>query len=270
MKHQPHPSPKSQKQPNSRKNGENADAFVIVGKNPVREALRAGRQIDKLYVMKDNRDHVLGDLIDQAKKRRIIVHSVDKAKLNALAEGENHQGVAAVTAPFAYQPLSDVLAAAEAAGEDAFVVVMDHVLDPHNFGAIVRSANLCGAHGVIFPEWRSASVTAVSMKASAGAMNTTPMVKVGNLSRTIETLKAEGFWVAAADMDGAPYYAQDFTGRLALVIGSEGKGISPNVKKHCDFTVSIPNHGSIDSFNASVAAGILMAEAARQRHGAGR
>ena len=248
--------------------GEIADAFVIVGKNPVREALRAGRQIDKLYVMKDNRDHVLGDLIRQAKKRGVIVHSVDKAKLAALADGDNHQGIAAVTAPFAYQTLEAVLARAETAGEDAFVVVMDHLIDPHNFGAIVRSANLCGAHGVIFPDRRSASVTAVSMKASAGAMNATPMVKVGNLARCLETLKAKGFWVAAADMAGAPYYTRDFTGKLALVIGSEGKGISPNVKKHCDFTASIPNYGSIDSFNASVAAGILMAEAARQRHGA--
>ncbi|WP_329886074.1 23S rRNA (guanosine(2251)-2'-O)-methyltransferase RlmB [Pseudoramibacter faecis] len=267
MKQKRHPGQTPPNKFDKRGRSESADSFVIVGKNPVREALRAGRQIDKLYVMRGNRDHVLGDLIEQAKKRRIIVHSVDQAKLNALAEGENHQGIAAVMAPFAYQTLEAVLAAAEATGEDAFVVVMDHVLDPHNFGAIVRSANLCGAAAVIFPDRRSASVTAVSMKASAGAMNATPMVKVGNLSRCIEALKARGFWVAAADMDGAPYYTQNFTGKLALVIGSEGKGIGPNVKKHCDFTVSIPNYGSIDSFNASVAAGILMAEAARQRRG---
>lgn len=246
---------------------DDADAFVIVGKNPVREALRAGRQIDKLYIAKDNRDHVLGDIASQAKKRGIIVHSVDKNKLNALApDGEPHQGVAALLAPFDYCTVDDILNKAQERGEDPFIVVMDHILDPHNFGAIVRSANVCGAHGVIFPDRRSASVTAVSMKASAGAMNATLMAKVTNLSQTVETLKEKGVWVMAADMDGASYDKQRMTGPLAVVIGSEGKGISPNLKKHCDFTASIPNYGTVDSFNASVAAGILLAEAARQRH----
>jgi 23S rRNA (guanosine2251-2'-O)-methyltransferase len=241
--------------------------FVIVGKNPVREALREDRQIDRLYVMKDNRDHVLGDIVAQAKKRGVIVHSVEKQKLNQIArdagfDNTNHQGIAAMMAPFDFQALEDVLDPEQ----DQLIVILDHILDPHNFGAIVRSANLCGASAVIFPDRRSASVTAVSMKASAGAMNATAMVKVANLSQAIETLKDAGFWIAAADMDGEPYYELDWTGKMAIVIGSEGAGVSPNVRKHCDLIASIPNYGTIDSFNASVAAGVLLCEAARQRH----
>lgn len=244
------------------------DGFVIVGKNPVREALREGRQIDRLDVMKDNRDHVLGDIVAQAKKRGIVVRSVEKQKLNQIArdagfENTNHQGIAAMMAPFDYVALDAVLKPEE----DQLIVILDHILDPHNFGAIVRSANLCGASAVIFPDRRSASVTAVSMKASAGAMNATAMVKVANLTQAIETLKEAGFWIAAADMDGQPYDKLDWRGKMALVVGSEGAGVSPNVKKHCDFIASIPNYGTVDSFNASVAAGVLLCEAARQRHG---
>lgn len=244
------------------------DGFVIVGKNPVREALREGRQIDRLDVMKDNRDHVLGDIVAQAKKRGIVVRSVEKQKLNQIArdagfENTNHQGIAAMMAPFDYVSLDAVLKPEE----DQLIVILDHILDPHNFGAIVRSANLCGASAVIFPDRRSASVTAVSMKASAGAMNATAMVKVANLTQAIETLKDAGFWIAAADMDGEPYDKLDWRGKMALVVGSEGAGVSPNVKKHCDFIASIPNYGTVDSFNASVAAGVLLCEAARQRHG---
>ena len=244
------------------------DGFVIVGKNPVREALREDRQIDRLYVMKDNRDHVLGDIVAQAKKRGVIVHSVEKQKLNQIArdagfENTNHQGIAAMMAPFDYVALDAVLKPEE----DQLIVILDHILDPHNFGAIVRSANLCGASAVIFPDRRSASVTAVSMKASAGAMNATAMVKVANLTQAIETLKEAGFWIAAADMEGQPYDKLDWRGKMALVVGSEGAGVSPNVKKHCDFIASIPNYGTVDSFNASVAAGVLLCEAARQRHG---
>ena len=244
------------------------DGFVIVGKNPVREALREGRQIDRLDVMKDNRDHVLGDIVAQAKKRGIVVRSVEKQKLNQIArdagfEDTNHQGIAAMMAPFDYVALDAVLKPEE----DQLIVILDHILDPHNFGAIVRSANLCGASAVIFPDRRSASVTAVSMKASAGAMNATAMVKVANLTQAIETLKEAGFWIAAADMDGQPYDKLDWRGKMALVVGSEGAGVSPNVKKHCDFIASIPNYGTVDSFNASVAAGVLLCEAARQRHG---
>lgn len=246
---------------------ENAqENFVIVGKNPVQEALKAGQQIDKLLVQKNNKDHVLGDIITKAKKKQIVVQSVDKARLETLAEGEPHQGVAALMAPFAYQDLDAVFALAESRGEEPLVVILDHITDPHNFGAIVRSANLCGVHGIIFPGRRSASVTAVSVKASSGAMSYTPMIKVNNLSQCIAKLKEKGFWVTAADMDGAPYYKNDMTGKLAVVIGSEGKGVSPGVKKCCDFTTAIPLYGDIDSFNASAAAAIILAEAAKQRH----
>lgn len=266
MKNKPAHRPKT-----ARHRGENFESagtgFVIIGKNPVKEALREDRQIDRIYVMKDNRDHVLGDITAQAKKKGIVIHSVEKQKLNQIArnagfENTNHQGIAAMMAPFDFADLDTVI---RDAGDGLFVI-LDHIVDPHNFGAIVRSANLCGAAAVIFPERRSASVSAVSMKASAGAMNATPMVKAANLSQVIETLKDAGYWIACADMDGEPYEKIDWTGKMALVIGNEGAGISPNVRKHCDFAASIPNYGTVDSFNASVAAGVLLCEAARQRH----
>ncbi len=240
--------------------------LIVVGKNPVKEALRAGNQIDKLLIQKDNHDHVLGDIVSMAKKRHLLVKTVDKRSLDAIAEGQPHQGVAAMMAPFHYQTVDDAIALAESKGEDPFLIVLDHILDPHNFGAIVRSANLCGAHGVIFPNRRSASVTAVSLKAASGAMSYTPLIKVVNLSQTLSALKEKGFWIAAADMDGAFYGDVDMTGPFALVIGSEGKGVSDAVKKQCDFTAAIPVYGDIDSFNASSAAAVLMCEAARQRH----
>lgn len=249
-----------------RQDDEGDDRFVIVGKNPVMEALRSEQQMDKLLILKDNKDHVLGDLAEKARRRGIVVQSVEKIKLEGLADGQPHQGVAAMMAPFPYSSMEDVLAKADAKGEDPLVVILDHLTDPHNLGAIIRSANLCGVHGVIIPKRRSASLTAVSVKASSGAVAHTPIVKVGNLTQCIDELKAKGFWIMAADMDGAPYYKNDFKGKLAIIIGNEGKGISPNVKKQCDYSVSIPLYGDIDSFNASAAAAIILSEAARQRH----
>lgn len=249
-----------------RQDDEGDDRFVIVGKNPVMEALRSEQQMDKLLILKDNKDHVLGDLAEKARRRGIVVQSVEKIKLEGLAEGQPHQGVAAMMAPFPYSSMEDVLAKADAKGEEPLVVILDHLTDPHNLGAIIRSANLCGVHGVIIPKRRSASLTAVSVKASSGAVAHTPIVKVGNLTQCIDELKAKGFWIMAADMDGAPYYKNDFKGKLAIIIGNEGKGISPNVKKQCDYSVSIPLYGDIDSFNASAAAAIILSEAARQRH----
>ncbi|MDO4287697.1 MAG: 23S rRNA (guanosine(2251)-2'-O)-methyltransferase RlmB [Eubacterium sp.] len=242
------------------------DAFVIVGKNPVLEALRSDQEVDKVLILKDNKDHVLKDVADKARKQGIVVQSVDKAKLEGLSEGQPHQGVAALMAPFPYKTIEDVLALAASKGEDPLVVILDHITDPHNLGAIIRSANLCGAHGVIIPKRRSASLTAASVKASSGAAAYTPIVKVGNLGQCIDGLKAQGFWIMAADMDGAPYYKNDFKGKLGIIIGSEGKGLSPALKKQCDFTTSIPLYGDIDSFNASAAAAVLLCEAARQRH----
>ena len=249
-----------------RQDDEGDDRFVIVGKNPVMEALRSEQQMDKLLILKDNKDHVLGDLAEKARRRGIVVQSVEKIKLEGLADGQPHQGVAAMMAPFPYSSMEDVLAKADAKGEEPLVVILDHLTDPHNLGAIIRSANLCGVHGGIIPKRRSASLTAVSVKASSGAVAHTPIVKVGNLTQCIDELKAKGFWIMAADMDGAPYYKNDFKGKLAIIIGNEGKGISPNVKKQCDYSVSIPLYGDIDSFNASAAAAIILSEAARQRH----
>ncbi len=251
---------------NNEKPSVSDSGFIVVGKNPVKEAMRAGNQIDKLLIQKDNHDHVLGDIVSMAKKRHLIVKTVDKRSLDAMAEGQPHQGVAAMMAPFHFQTVEDAIALAEEKGEEPFLIILDHIQDPHNFGAIVRSANLCGAHGVIFPNRRSASVTAVSVKAASGAMSYTPLIKVGNLSQTLTQLKEKGFWIAVADMDGDFYGDVDMKGRFALVIGSEGKGVSDAVKKQCDFTASIPIYGDIDSFNASSAAAILMCEAARQRH----
>lgn len=245
---------------------EGDESFVIVGKNPVLEALRSDQQVDKLLILKDNKDHVLGDIAEKARKQGIVVQSVEKIKLEGLADGQPHQGVAAMMPPFPYSTMEDVMAKAAAKGEEPLVVILDHLTDPHNLGAIIRSANLCGVHGVIIPKRRSATLTAVSVKASSGAVAHTPIVKVGNLTQCIDDLKAKGFWIMAADMDGAPYYKNDFKGKLAIVIGNEGKGISPNVKKQCDYSVSIPLYGDIDSFNASAAAAIILSEAARQRH----
>lgn len=250
---------------NREEEGVGEETFVIIGKNPVMEALRSGQDIDKLLVLKDNTDHVLKKIMDNAKKRNIIVNSVDKAKLEYLADGENHQGIIALMAPFPFSTIDDVLNHAKKKGRDPFVVILDHLTDPHNLGAIIRSANVCGADGVIIPSRRSASLTAVSVKASSGAVVHTPIVKVTNLSQAIDELKKKGFWIMEADMKGRPYYKADYKGSLAIVIGNEGVGISPKIKKQCDFSVTIPIYGEIESFNASAAAAIIFAEAAKQR-----
>jgi 23S rRNA (guanosine2251-2'-O)-methyltransferase len=250
---------------NREDDGVTEETFIVVGKNPVMEALRSGQEIDKLLILKDNTDHVLKKITDMAKKQNIIIHSVEKARLEYLADGQVHQGIVALMAPFPYSNLQDILNHAKAKGRDPFIVILDHLTDPHNLGAIIRSANICGADGVIIPNRRSASLTAVSVKASSGAVSHTPIVKVTNLSQTIDELKKKGFWIMSTDMKGNPYYKADYKGSLAIVIGNEGTGISEKVKKQCDFSVSIPVHGEIESFNASAAAAIIFAEAAKQR-----
>ncbi|WKY48428.1 23S rRNA (guanosine(2251)-2'-O)-methyltransferase RlmB [Eubacteriaceae bacterium ES3] len=242
------------------------ETFIIVGKNPVLEALRSEQAIDKLLILKDNTDHVLKKIADQAKKKNIIVQSTEKAKLESLADGQVHQGIVAMMAPFPYCSVDDILNKAKKHDRDPFIVILDHLTDPHNLGAIIRSANLCGVDGVIIPKRRSATLTATSVKASSGAVAHTLIAKVNNLSQVIESLKKNGVWVAAADMDGQAYYNADFKGALAVVIGNEGSGISQNVKKLCDFSVSIPIYGEIESFNASAAAAIIFSEAAKQRN----
>lgn len=250
---------------NREDDGVTEETFIVVGKNPVMEALRSGQEIDKLLILKDNTDHVLKKITDMAKKQNIIIHSVEKARLEYLADGQVHQGIVALMAPFPYSNLQDILSHAKAKGREPFIVILDHLTDPHNLGAIIRSANICGADGVIIPNRRSASLTAVSVKASSGAVSHTPIVKVTNLSQTIDELKKNGFWIMSTDMKGNPYYKADYKGSLAIVIGNEGTGISEKVKKQCDFSVSIPVHGEIESFNASAAAAIIFAEAAKQR-----
>ena len=250
---------------NREDDGVTEETFIVVGKNPVMEALRSGQEIDKLLILKDNTDHVLKKITDMAKKQNIIIHSVEKARLEYLADGQVHQGIVALMAPFPYSNLQDILNHAKAKGRDPFIVILDHLTDPHNLGAIIRSANICGADGVIIPNRRSASLTAVSVKASSGAVSHTPIVKVTNLSQTIDELKKKGFWIMSTDMKCNPYYKADYKGSLAIVIGNEGTGISEKVKKQCDFSVSIPVHGEIESFNASAAAAIIFAEAAKQR-----
>lgn len=250
---------------NREDDGVTEETFIVVGKNPVMEALRSGQEIDKLLILKDNTDHVLKKITDAAKKQNIIIHSVEKARLEYLADGQVHQGIVALMAPFPYSNLQDILNHATSKGRDPFIIILDHLTDPHNLGAIIRSANICGADGVIIPNRRSASLTAVSVKASSGAVSHTPIVKVTNLSQTIEELKKKGFWIMSTDMKGNPYYKADYKGSLAIVIGNEGSGISEKIKKQCDFTVSIPVHGEIESFNASAAAAIIFAEAAKQR-----
>ena len=202
----------------------------------------------------------------KAKKKGIIVQQADSGKLDRMAGGENHQGVVAMVSAYAYTTVSDILKNAEDKGESPFVIICDKITDPHNLGAIIRTANCVGAHGVIIPKHESAGVNSVVMKTSAGGALHTPVAKVTNLASTIDDLKEKGFWVTAADMDGEPMYNIDLKGSIALVVGSEGKGVSRLVRQKCDFIASIPMRGEINSLNASVAAAVLMYEALRQRN----
>ena len=245
---------------------EDRSEFVVVGKNPVLEALRSDIQIDKILVLKDNSDHVLKDLTERAKKQKLVVQSVEKQQLEGLADGLPHQGVAALLAPFPYADLEKTEEEADQRNEAPFFVIMDHITDPHNFGAVIRDANVCGAAGVIFPKRRSAGLSPTAVKSSSGACAHTPIIKVTNLGQTVEYLKSRGYWVAGADMDGQPYYDCDMKGKLAVIVGAEGKGLSPALKKQCDYSVSIPVYGKVDSLNVSCAAAVILAEAARQRH----
>jgi len=241
---------------------------AVVGRNAVRELLRSGREVDKLLVQRYEGvpNHAIGDIIDLAKKRGIIVQSVPQVKLDELAGGVPHQGVAAFAAEADYSTLDDVFTLAEERGEPPFIVICDELSDPHNLGAVIRSAEGAGAHGVIVPERRSSGLTQVVSKASAGAVSWIPVVRVSNLTRCVEDLQKRGVWIWAAEAGGAPYYEQDLTGPCAIVLGSEGTGVSRLLREKCDFTVSIPMYGRVDSFNVSAAATVILCEAARQRH----
>lgn len=238
---------------------------LVVGRNAVREALRAGRPADSLLVQKGERAGAVLPLIAECREKGIIVKEVDQKKLDFMCGHAHHQGVILVTAAHEYATVEEILARAEEKGEPPFLVICDSLEDPHNLGAILRTAECCGVHGVIIPERRSVSLSGVVSKTSAGALEYVPVARVTNLNAAIKALKEKNIWVIAADMDGVPYRQADLSGAVALVIGSEGRGVSRLVKENCDMTVSIPMKGKINSLNASVAAAVLMFEAALKR-----
>lgn len=237
----------------------------IEGRNAVLEALRAGKPIDKLYVLDGCPDGPVRTIIREAKKGDTIINYVKKERLDQLSETGHHQGVIAMAASYEYATVEDILEKAREKGEALFIFVLDNIEDPHNLGAMIRTANLAGAHGVIIPKRRAVGLTPTVARTSAGAINYTPVAKVTNLKQTMEQLKKEGMWFVCADMDGTPYYQMDLKGPMGLVIGNEGEGVSRLIKETCDFVASIPMKGDIDSLNASVAAGVLAFEIARQR-----
>lgn len=238
----------------------------IEGRNAVLEAFRSGKTVDKLFVQEHCEDGPVRTILREAKKQDTMVKFVKKERLDQLSETGKHQGVIAMAAAYAYAEVEDILAAAREKGEPPFVFLLDNVEDPHNLGAVIRTANLAGAHGVIIPKNRAAGLTATVARTSAGALNYTPVAKVTNMARTIEMLKKEGLWFVCADMDGTVMYDLDLKGPIGLVIGNEGEGVSKLVKEKCDFIASIPMKGNIDSLNASVAAGVLAYEIVRQRN----
>lgn len=240
---------------------------MIEGRNAVLEAFRSGKTVDKLYVQDGCKDGPVQTILREARKQDTIVQFVGKERLSQLSETGKHQGVIASVASYAYSTVEEMLALAKERGEDPFLILLDNIEDPHNLGAIIRTANLAGAHGVIIPKRRAAGLTAVVAKTSAGALHYTPVAKVTNLVKTMEELKEQGLWFVCADMDGERMYDLNLKGPIGLVIGSEGEGVGRLVKETCDFVASIPMKGQISSLNASVAAGVLAYEIVRQRLG---
>lgn len=241
------------------------EEFTIEGRNAVIEAFRSGKTIDKVYIQDGCKDGPIETVKREAKKQDCIVRFVTKERLNQMSATGKHQGVIAYAAAYEYAEVEDILQMARDKGEPPFILLLDNMEDPHNLGAIIRTANLAGAHGVIIPKNRAAGLTAAAVRASAGALNYTPVAKVTNLTKTIEELKKQGLWFVCADMDGTSMYQLDLKGPIGLVIGGEGEGVGRMVKKSCDFIASIPMKGNIDSLNASVAAGIMAYEIVRQR-----
>lgn len=239
--------------------------LTFQGRNAVLEAFRSGKTIDKLFILDGCQDGPIKSIVREAKKTDAIINYVDKERLDRLAGTGHHQGVVAIGAAYEYAEVEDILASAKEKGEDPFIFILDEIEDPHNLGAIIRTANLAGAHGVIIPKRRAVGLTATVAKTSAGAINYTPVAKVTNISQTIEELKKQGLWFVCADMGGETMYNLNLKGPIGLVIGNEGNGVSRLVKDKCDFIASIPMKGDIDSLNASVAAGVLAYEIVRQR-----
>ena len=245
------------------------EELTIEGRNAVLEAYRSGKTIDKLFVLDGCKDGPVQTILREAKKQSSIVRFVSKERLDQMSATGHHQGVIAYAAAYEYAQVDDILKAAEEKGEPPFIFLLDGIEDPHNLGAIIRTANLAGAHGVIIPKNRAAGLTAVVARTSAGALNYTPVAKVTNLGAPIDELKKKGLWFVCADMGGETMYRLNLTGPIGLVIGSEGEGVSRLVKEKCDMTAAIPMKGDIDSLNAPVAAGVLAYEIVRQRLGGG-
>lgn len=243
------------------------EELKIEGRNSVLEAFRSGKTIDRLYVLKDCKDGPIQTILREARKGDTILSFVSRERLDQISETKKHQGVIAIAAAYTYASVEDILQKAKDKGEPPFLILLDNIEDPHNLGAIIRTANLAGAHGVIIPKRRAVGLTGTVAKASAGAINYTPVAKVTNLTAVIKELKKEGLWFVCADMDGTVMYDLDLKGPIGLVIGSEGEGVSKLVKENCDLTASIPMKGDIGSLNASVAAGVLAYEIVRQRRG---
>lgn len=243
----------------------NTKGDVIAGRNPVSEAIKSGRTIDKIMIAKGAKTGAIVGILAKAKEKKIPIKEVDSKKLDFLSGGAVHQGIIATAAIKEYQTVDDIFALAESRGESPFVIVLDEIEDPHNLGAIIRTAECAGAHGVIIPERRSATLNYTVGKASAGAVEYLPVARVTNLVNCIDSLRDRGLWVFGADMNGTDYTECDFKGAVAIVIGNEGKGLGRLLREHCDAIVSLPIKGHIDSLNASVAAGILMYQIAQQR-----
>lgn len=239
---------------------------IIIGRNPVMEALKSGREIEKLLVAKDAEGSIR-KIVGMAKDKNLFCQFAEKTALDRVAEGRVHQGVIAYISTYQYCDVEDIIERAGQKEEDPFIIILDGIEDPHNLGAIMRTADGAGAHGIIIPKRRAVGITDVVAKASAGAVEYVPVAKVSNIAQTIERLKEKGVWIGACDMDGTEYDKADLKGSLALVIGAEGQGISRLVKEKCDFSLSIPMSGRITSLNASNAAAVLMYEAKRQRNG---
>lgn len=238
---------------------------VIEGRNAVIEAFRSGKTIDKLFILDGCKDGPVSTVVREAKKHDTIINYVKRERLDEMSVTGKHQGVIAYVAAYEYVTVDDIIKIARDKNEDPFIFILDNIEDPHNLGAIIRTANLAGAHGVIIPKRRAVGLTSTVARTSAGAINYTPVAKVTNISNTIEDLKKEGMWFACADMDGDVMYNCNLTGPLGIVIGNEGEGVSRLVKEKCDYVVKIPMKGDIDSLNASVAAGVLAFEIVRQR-----
>ncbi len=242
------------------------DENVISGRNAVKELLASGRDIEKIYIQSGEREGSVNLLIGMARERKINIVEADRTKLDSISGGARHQGIVAIATERNYSSIEEILEYAESRGEKPFIILLDGVEDPHNLGAIIRSAECCGAHGVIIPKRRAVGLTTTVGKASAGAIEHMRVAKVTNLSSTIDELKERGLWFYCADMGGEAYYATDMKGAVGLVLGSEGFGVSRLVKEKCDFVVSIPLYGSVNSMNVSCAAAVIMAEIAKQRN----